>query len=75
VSSVPAFVEVVTAALRQEDPGLLDVTKYVAQAPKSISAALLDRMIFENGSYQIVSIDSIGLPGISKIQLSIDLRS
>lgn len=77
ISSVVAYGQVVTAKLRQAEPGLLDATKYVFQVPKSISAVALDRMIFgagPNNKYQVESIDDIGLPGISQIQLSSDTR-
>jgi len=74
VSSVPSYGAIVTANLRQEDPGLLDATKYVFQVPKSISAIALDRMVYDGSNYQVESVDSIGLIGVLRIQLSTDLR-
>jgi len=74
VSSVPSFGQIVTANLRQEDPGLLDATKYLFQVPKSISSVALDRMFYDGSNYQVESVDNTGLRGISRIQLSSDLR-
>lgn len=77
VSSVPAFGQIVTANLRQEDPGLLDATKYVFQIPKfsnSISAVALDRMVYDGSNFQVESVDNTGLRGISRVQLSTDTR-
>jgi hypothetical protein len=73
-ASVTAYAEVVTYRLRQEDPGLLDQTRHVVQVPKSISAVALDRMIMEGSNYQVESINSSGLEGISIVQLGVDVR-
>lgn len=73
-TSVYAYGEIVTSKLRQEEPGLLDTAKYLFQVPKAISAAALDRIVYNNKKYKIESIDDIGLEGISRLQLSSDLR-
>lgn len=44
-AAVDVYGEIVTYRLRQEDPGLLDSTKYVFQVPKSMAAELLDRIV------------------------------
>lgn len=72
--NVPAYIEVVTYALRQYDPGLLEQTRYLAQVPKSIGAEMLDRFILDGKNLQVVSINDAGLQGISILQLGIDLR-
>lgn len=73
-ADVPAYGEVVTYRLRQEDPGLLDQTKYIMQVPKVIGVDKLDRIVFENSNYQVESIDHIALKGVVRLQLGIDLR-
>jgi len=76
-TNVPVFGMVVTAKLRQEDPGILDQTRYIIQAPKWINAKLLDRIIFVDEPdihYQIESIDPLSLTGVVRIQLGIDVR-
>jgi hypothetical protein len=72
--SVTAYGEIVTYRLRQEDPGLLDQTRYIFQVPKAISAVELDRIIYNGDNYEIVSIDDVALQGIDRIQLGVDLR-
>ncbi len=72
---VPAFIEIVTYQLRQFDPGLLEQTRYIAQVPKSIGVAILDRFVLDEDNYQVVSINNAGLRGISILQLGIDTRS
>jgi hypothetical protein len=73
-ADVPSYLEVVTYSLRQFDPGLLEQTRYLAQVPKSIGVVILDRLVLEDGNYQVVSINNAGLQGISILQLAIDLR-
>jgi hypothetical protein len=72
-ADVDAYGEIVTYALRQYDPGLLEQTRYIFQVPKSIGALQLDRVVY-NSNYQIVSIDDVALRGIDRIQLAVDLR-
>lgn len=73
-AAVDAYGEIVTYRLRQEDPGLLDSTKYVFQVPKSISAQLLDRIVYNGNNYQVVSIDDVALEGLCRIQVQADVR-
>lgn len=71
---VACYGEIVTYRLRQEDPGLLDSTKYTFQVPKSLEVALLDRFVYEGGNFEVVSIDSTGLSGVDRCQLAQDTR-
>ncbi|WP_024834160.1 hypothetical protein [Ruminiclostridium josui] len=71
---VPCYGEIITYRLRQEDPGLLDSTKYTFQVPKSLGTILLDRFVYEDKKYQVVSIDDIGMTGVSRIQCADDTR-
>jgi hypothetical protein len=76
-SDVPCYGEIITYRLRQEDPGLLDSTKYTFQVPKALGVVLLDRFVYGNGpdnKYQVSSIDEIGMSGVSRIQLESDTR-
>jgi hypothetical protein len=73
-SDVPAYGEVVTYALRQFDPGLLDQTRYIIQVSKPIKALMLDRFVFDAKNYQVVSIDPVGMSGVVRLQLGIDTR-
>jgi hypothetical protein len=74
-ADVPCYGEIITYRLRQEDPGLLDSTKYTFQVPKSLSVILLDRFVYGDKKYQVSSIDDIGMSGISRIQCEDDTRS
>ncbi len=71
---VSVYGEVITYRLIQEDPGLLEGTKYTLQVPKSLGVELLDRFVFNDDKYQVVSIDDLGLVGICRCQLSADVR-
>lgn len=73
-ADVPCYGEIVTYRLRQEDPGLLDSTKYTFQVPKSLGVTLLDRFVFEGKNYQVASIDDIGMAGVARCQVSDDTR-
>jgi hypothetical protein len=74
-ADIPAYGDVVTYRMIQQDPGLLEGTKYTLQVPKSLGVELLDRFTFNGEKYEVISIDDIGLKGISRIQLKIDLRA
>jgi hypothetical protein len=74
-ASVAAYVEVVTYSLRQYDPGLLEQTRYIALVPKSINAKKMDRFVMCDENYQVVSIDSLGMSGVERLQLGIDVRA
>jgi hypothetical protein len=73
-TDVPSYAEIITYRLRQEDPGLLDSTKYTFQVPKSLGVAVLDRFEFEGNKYQVSSIDSTGMKGIFRVQVESDTR-
>ena len=71
---VPSYGEVITSRLRQEDPGLLEGTIYILQVPKTLGVLKLDRIEFSGENYEVASIDDIGLEGVSRVQISRDLR-
>ena len=70
---VDAYGEIVTYALRQYDPGLLEQTRYIFQVPKSVGVQLQDRIVY-NGNLQVVSVDDVALKGVYRLQLAVDLR-
>ncbi len=72
--NIPCYGEVVTSRLRQEEPGLLEGTIYIFQVPKSLGVIELDRIEYGGKNYQVASVDDIGLDGVSRVQLSKDLR-
>ena len=74
-ADVPCYGEIITYRLRQEDPGLLDSTKYTFQVPKILSIILLDRFVFNEKKYQVSSIDDMGMAGVARIQCEDDTRS
>jgi len=74
VPNVDAYGEIVTYQLRQFDPGLLEQTRYIFQVPKSIGVLELDRIVYNGDNYQVVSIDDIGMRGVDRVQLGVDLR-
>jgi len=73
-ADVPAFGQLVTARLCQEDPGLLPNTKYLFYIPASYSMAQMDRVVFGTVSCQVDSLDSIIMDGILRLQCSEDTR-
>ncbi len=73
-SDISCFGEIITYRLKQEDPGLLDGTKYTFQIPKSLGIELLDRLIFNGTNYQAVSIDDIGMTNVIRVQAGVDVR-
>ena len=72
--SVAAFGQIVTAELRQYDPGLLDSCKYTFQVASGIAALELDRLVMGGKNYQVEAIDPIMLPGVIRIQAGSDNR-
>lgn len=77
-AEVPAFGEIVTAELRQKDPGLLETTRYYFQVPiysgdKKIIK--MDRIVFNDTNYRVDAVNDIGMVGVARIQLSPDVRS
>jgi hypothetical protein len=73
-TDVYAYGEIVTYQLRQFDPGLLEQTRYIFQVPKSMGVLELDRIVYNGDNYQVVSIDDIGMRGVDRVQLGVDLR-
>ncbi len=73
-ADVPAFGQLVTAQLRQEDPGLLPNTKYLFFVPSSYGLAQMDRVVFATVSCQVDALDSIIMDGILRLQCSEDTR-
>lgn len=74
-ADVPAFGQIVTAELRQADPGLLDNARYVFQVAKSLGVQAMDRMVYNGANYQVESVDDVALQGIVRLQLSTDTRA
>lgn len=73
-AGIPAFGQLVTAYLRQEDPGLLPSTKYLLHVPASYNIAVMDRVVFNAVSCQVDALDDIILKGIIRLQVSEDTR-
>jgi hypothetical protein len=73
-ADVPAFGVAVTATLRQQDPGLLESTKFTFQLAKSLGVQVMDRIVYSGANYQVDAVDDIALPGIVRVQLSTDTR-
>jgi hypothetical protein len=73
-ADVPCYGEIVTYRLLQADVGLLDSTKYTFHVPKSLGVKLLDRFEFNSENYKVDSIDSLGMSGVVRVQLSADQR-
>jgi hypothetical protein len=72
---VACYGEIVTSRIRQEEPGLLDNTIYIFQVPKTLGVIMLDRFVHSGKNYEVVSIDNVGLEGIDRIQLAVDIRT
>lgn len=75
---IPAFGEIITAELRQQDPGLLKSTRYYFQVPKydGVSAVgEMDCVVFVGDNYRVDAVDDIGMPGVVRIQVSEDVRA
>lgn len=73
-ADVPAFGVAVTATLRQQDPGLLESTKFTFQLAKSLGIQVMDRIVYSGANYQVDAVDDVTLPGIVRVQLSTDTR-
>lgn len=72
-TNVKAFIEVVTQAMRQTDPGLLPSTVARLYIQNSNPLQVLDRVVFDK-NYQVDAIDSFQSPGLFVAQLSLDSR-
>lgn len=73
-SNVDAFGLVINDDLRQEEPGLVQGSTYIFQVPKSLGIAVMDRIVLNGSNYKVISVDNIGLDGVSRIQSSVDTR-
>ncbi len=71
---VHSYGEIITAELRQRDPGLLEGARYVFQCPKDADIQLLDRVVFDDEPYMVEAVDPVAMPGIVRIQAGIDTR-
>lgn len=74
LATTPVWGQIVTARLRQEDPGLVDNARYIFEIPKSFGVKLMDRFIYGGTAYQVESVDDVALPGVVRVQLGVDLR-
>jgi hypothetical protein len=78
----PAFAQLITASLRQADPGLLPTTIYVLQLqttadvqdPREERLASPDRIILNGRPYKVDVVDRVKYPNLLFIQLSEDSR-
>lgn len=68
--------QIVSAALRQQDPGLLPTTKWVFLVPATTPLQELDRLQFkpDGDKCRVDSVDDIRLPGLLRVQCSDDRR-
>ncbi|MDB5053279.1 MAG: hypothetical protein JWM44_1329 [Bacilli bacterium] len=81
-SNVKAYVQYVTAHLRQLDIGLLPTTAYTllvqstvnVKRPQDTSLVMPDRIVLNGRPYQVDVIDDVKTPGLYNIQLSEDIR-
>jgi hypothetical protein len=80
-SSVIAFVQLITAQLRQDEPGLLPTTVYIMQLQlsagvKSPKDGLRspDRVVLNGLPYQVDVVDAVKYPNLLFVQLSEDTR-
>ncbi|HEX2925849.1 MAG TPA: hypothetical protein VHP38_06275 [Ruminiclostridium sp.] len=73
-ADVHCYGQIITYRLRQENPGLLDSTRYTFLVPKSLGVVLLDRFFYNNKKYQVSSIDNIGMTGVFQVQCEDDIR-
>lgn len=75
-ATVYSSAHVVSAELRQQEPGLLETTTIVLLVSNTLTVKKLDRFQFlpSGQKLQVDSIDDIKLPGIIRIQCSEDLR-
>ncbi len=74
-ADVAGFGQIVTAELRQADPGLLDSARYLFYVAKSLGVQVMDRVVYNGANYQVESLDDIGLPGVVRLQLGVDARA
>lgn len=74
VATTPAWGQIVTARLRQTDPGLLDTARYLFQMPKALGLLVEHRLVYEGRNLKAESIDPIAMGGVVRVQLGDDTR-
>lgn len=72
-----AFGEVVTAKLKQREPGLAEDTRYLFQVTRMTGdkeVKMLDRIVFNGRNYKVDAVNDIAMPGVVRIEVSEDTR-
>jgi hypothetical protein len=74
--NVYSTAQIVSATLRQQDPGLLPTTKWVFLVPSTLPLQELDRLQFkpDGDKCRVDAIDDIRLSGLLRVQCSDDRR-
>ncbi|WP_285107079.1 hypothetical protein [Paenibacillus sp. UMB4589-SE434] len=79
-SGVTVFVQYVTAAMRQQDIGLLPETEYIIIAPLSLKvrgpqeSGHPERIMIGKQPFMANVVDKVKMPNLLYTQLSVDMR-
>ena len=73
-TTIDAFGQVVTYALRQYDPGLLESSRYIFYLPASYGVQVLDRLVLDGENFMVNAIDPLMLEGVVRVQAGTDTR-
>lgn len=73
-TTIDAFGQVVTYALRQYDPGLLESSRYIFYLPSSYGVQVLDRLVLNGENLMVNAIDPLMLEGVVRVQAGTDTR-
>ena len=73
-TAIDAFGQVVTYALRQYDPGLLESSRYIFYLPSSYGVQVLDRLVLNGENLMVNAIDPLILEGVVRVQAGTDTR-
>lgn len=73
-TTIDAFGQVVTYALRQYDPGLLESSRYIFYLPSSYGVEVLDRLVLNGENLMVNAIDPLMLEGVVRVQAGTDTR-
>lgn len=73
-TAIDAFGQVVTYALRQYDPGLLESSRYIFYLPASFGVQVLDRLVLNGENLMVNAIDPLMLEGVVRVQAGTDTR-
>lgn len=73
-TTIDAFGQVVTYALRQYDPGLLESSRYIFYLPSSYGVQVLDRLVLNGENFMVNAIDPLMLEGVVRVQAGTDTR-